>query len=265
MYALTRGETISEEHIVDFILAMKRAGRFPRKFFLAAATIMLCSGRPHGACAFITKSPTHASVPKALASHILDVRRGLRDSRSARSSLFSTAAPERVQVIVPTNGKAAVEDVPSNMSDAVGEFFFGEYRGPRYIVGILAYMFTWRLSLAGVTSTDALMFAGMTVFWWFQEHFLHGRLLHSERDWFGKDIHRGHHEKPYFHISIDPAWLMMGWLGAAHGLMRLALPLPLALSATLGYATAGLCYEWAHYIVHTRVFREHIKHLRTPG
>ena len=46
---------------------------------------------------------------------------------------------------------------------------------------------------------------------------------------------------------------MVSWLGAAHVLLRLVLPLPLALSATLGYASAGLFYEWAHYIVHTRV------------
>merc|ERR1711957_449970 len=27
----------------------------------------------------------------------------------------------------------------------------------------------------------------------------------------------------------------------------------LCLSATIGYSTAGLVYEWSHYIVHTRV------------
>jgi hypothetical protein len=31
------------------------------------------------------------------------------------------------------------------------------------------------------------------------------------------------------------------------------LPLPLALSATLGYANSGLFFELAHFIVHTRV------------
>lgn len=69
----------------------------------------------------------------------------------------------------------------------------------------------------------------------------------------GKEIHESHHQKPYFNISIDPAWLMVAWLATAHALMRVILPLPLALSATLGYASAGLVYEWAHYIVHTRV------------
>ena len=46
---------------------------------------------------------------------------------------------------------------------------------------------------------------------------------------------------------------MLGWLLTAHLLFRWMLPLPLALSATLGYAGAGLFYEWSHFIVHTRV------------
>jgi hypothetical protein len=97
----------------------------------------------------------------------------------------------------------------------------------------------------------------MVIFWWFQEHEMHLHLLHSKFDWMGKRIHEEHHEKPYFHISIDPAGLMIGWLAAVHILFRCILPLPLAVSATLGYGLSGLWYEWAHYIVHTKVRPRH--------
>lgn len=118
---------------------------------------------------------------------------------------------------------------------------------------------------------DVGIFLATILFWSLQEHVLHQHVLHSTTDWFGKDIHQGHHEKPYYHISIDPAGLLLGWMMVAHGLFRVLLPLNLALSATCAYSLAGLFYEWAHYIVHTkvpvkkvgfwkRVKENHIKH-----
>jgi hypothetical protein len=100
---------------------------------------------------------------------------------------------------------------------------------------------------------DVIVFATTVLFWSFQEHFLHDKVLHSKADWIGKDIHQTHHEKPYYHISLDPATLLIGWMLAAHCFFQLVLPLPLALTATVAYSSAGLFYEWAHYIVHTRV------------
>eukprot|EP00555_Chaetoceros_dichaeta_P014855 CAMPEP_0198253818 /NCGR_PEP_ID=MMETSP1447-20131203/4198_1 /TAXON_ID=420782 /ORGANISM="Chaetoceros dichaeta, Strain CCMP1751" /LENGTH=193 /DNA_ID=CAMNT_0043939639 /DNA_START=379 /DNA_END=960 /DNA_ORIENTATION=+ len=104
--------------------------------------------------------------------------------------------------------------------------------------------------------SDYLTASLSVLFWTFQEHFIHGRLLHSNMNWIGKDIHRTHHEEPYFHISIDPVELLVGWMGAAYLIFRMVvLPssLPLATSATIGYATAGMWYEWTHYLVHTKV------------
>jgi hypothetical protein len=149
------------------------------------------------------------------------------------------------------------------MSEAVHRFFLGPDHGPVFVLGMLTLLSAWRLAFP-VTLLDIVAFAGMTVFWWIQEHVFHGKLLHSCRDWMGKEIHASHHAKPYFHISIDPAYLMVGWLVGAHVLLRLALPLPLALSATLGYAISGLFYEWAHFIVHTRVRPPNVffKHVR---
>ena len=86
-----------------------------------------------------------------------------------------------------------------------------------------------------------------------KEHIIHDKLLHSNTDWIGKQIHLEHHKKDYFHISIDPPALLIGWLLTAHLLLRLMLPTPLAITATIGYAIAGMGYEWTHYIVHTKV------------
>jgi hypothetical protein len=96
------------------------------------------------------------------------------------------------------------------------------------------------------------------VFWWIQEHVMHQRLLHSQHlNWMGKDIHVQHHNQPYYHISIDSAPIMIGWLVVVHALLRFGLgsilPLHFIYTATLAYGAAGLFYEWTHFIVHTKV------------
>lgn len=156
--------------------------------------------------------------------------------------------------------------VPTKMSEAIRVFFFSGDFGPSWIVLCLLGLCQWRLALATMTATiptlsglpvgwmDAGLFGAAIVFWWLQEHVLHDKVLHSSIDWVGKAVHQGHHDKPYYHVSIDPAALLVGWMTVAHFvLFRWWLPLPLAVSATLGYSVAGLCYEWAHYIVHTKV------------
>lgn len=148
------------------------------------------------------------------------------------------------------------EVIPTTLPGAIRRFFFGKECGPLLITASLAAALVWRIQLgsdAAEIVLDLTVFVSMVVFWWFQEHEMHLHLLHSKFDWLGKRIHEEHHEKPYFHISIDPAGLMIGWLAAIHILLRCVLPLPLALSATLGYGLSGLWYEWAHYIVHTKV------------
>lgn len=146
------------------------------------------------------------------------------------------------------------EHVPTTFREALEVFLLGSYNGPRIVVGLLLTIAAWRISLPeNLASTDAAVVAGMTVFWCFQEHFLHGKVLHSEIDWYGKEIHQGHHARPYHHVSIDPAWLMLTWMGVVGVFFYLVLPLRLALSAMLGYAMSGLWYEFLHFIVHTRV------------
>jgi hypothetical protein len=145
------------------------------------------------------------------------------------------------------------EDVPKTMTDALRVFFLGGYVGPPVVAVILGYVAVWRYELMPIGLVDVVVTATAIVFWWLQEIIVHKHLLHSERDWIGKQIHQEHHDKDYFHVSIDDAPLVLGWLATVHVALRLLLPLPLALSATLGYAGAGLFYEWAHYIVHTKV------------
>lgn len=205
--------------------------------------------------------------------------------REKRTLLRSTAAPERVstttrttdestmttQLVITNNMPDALTTttdksttthasttttqlvIPNNMPDALNRFFLGPNKGPIGVVGMLFFMTAWRLSLSPLTPLDAALFGGMALFWCIQEHVIHDKLLHSQFAWMGRDIHEAHHEKPYFNISIDPAWLMIAWLSVAHALFRFLLPLSSSLSATLGYASFGLLYEWAHYIVHTRV------------
>jgi len=145
-------------------------------------------------------------------------------------------------------------EVPRRLGEALRVFFLGAYHGPRLIVAILFGVALQRWDdMAPLTVWDGAVAAATVVFWWFQEFFVHRKLLHSAWDWYGKRIHAEHHQNSYLHISIDPAGLMLGWLVVAHVMLRLMLPLPLALSATFAYAAAGLWYEYLHFIVHTRV------------
>jgi len=145
------------------------------------------------------------------------------------------------------------EEVPSTMTEAINRFFFGPDRGPMMIAMIISTMASWRMRIGPLTTMDMVAFGGTVVFWWFQEHFLHDKLLHSDQNWMGKEIHKTHHDRPYYHISIDPAPLMLGWLTVACLCLFVLLPDPLSISASIGYASAGIFYEWTHYIVHTRV------------
>jgi len=158
----------------------------------------------------------------------------------------------------PRTDLAAPVPVPSTLPAAIRTFFLAGDYGPSVVVACLLVLCRCRALLPPPASplsaaAEVSVVLSSVVFWWFQEHFLHRHVLHSEADWIGKEIHEGHHAMPYHHVSIDPAPLLLGWLGAAHLATRCVLPLPLAYSATIGYASAGLFYVWAHYIVHTRV------------
>jgi hypothetical protein len=203
------------------------------------------------------------SVPQFLKQDGVCLSYRTRSQLTQKTSLnLLDIRTEQVQVASSTftsqedDSTAAAEQVPTKMSEAVRVFFFSGDFGPLYVGVLLLACALWRLDLQSFQLLDGVVFGAAVVFWWFQEHILHQRFLHSKLDWMGKDIHQMHHDKPYYHISIDPAGLLVGWMLTVHLLLRFLLfpsSLPLALSATLGYSLAGLFYEWSHYIVHTKV------------
>lgn len=165
------------------------------------------------------------------------------------SSISSDSTPTKATHVIEVK-----ETVPSTWSQALHRFFIGDIGPPLVLLTISGFIYT-RLHLVSIpfSIAEGTVFASMIVFWWIQEYFFHRVLLHSPFNWMGKSIHQTHHDKNYFHVSIDPPELLLGWLFAAHLMMKMVLPWHLCLSATIGYALAGLVYEWSHYIVHTKV------------
>ena len=153
--------------------------------------------------------------------------------------------------------KEEKEEVPSTWKQALHRFFLGDIGPPLVVLSISGFIYTRIQLLSSVpfTITEFAIFISAIILWSFQEYFLHRVALHSQNfNWIGKSIHQTHHDKDYFHISIDPPVLLVGWLFAAHLIIKTILPSwHLCLSATIGYALAGLVYEWSHYIVHTKV------------
>lgn len=178
-----------------------------------------------------------------------------------RSAIYASksATSDNLEISIPTSSDAIykehkLEKVPSTTPDALKRFFFGPDVGPILVVTSIFSLVSIRLNMGPIMIDDILLFVLAVIFWSFQEHIMHDKLLHSNFDWYGKSIHKEHHDKPYFHISIDPPELLLGWLGSVFLLLCAFLPkISLALSCTIGYSCAGLFYEWCHYFVHTRV------------
>ncbi|KAL7533480.1 hypothetical protein ACHAXR_005260 [Thalassiosira sp. AJA248-18] len=159
----------------------------------------------------------------------------------------------------PTNNtskqisEADDEAVPSTWTHALHRFFIGDIGPPLVLLSISGFIYTRCHLSTPFSMTELTIFASAIFFWWIQEYFFHRVLLHSPLNWIGKSIHQSHHQKNYFHVSIDPPELLLGWLFTAHFMMKMILPWHTCLTATIGYALAGLGYEWSHYIVHTKV------------
>jgi hypothetical protein len=221
-----------------------------------------------------SKSVQGKPIPMSLHIHQLRRKGAIRDSddRNVDLAEISRIRPRsqrrrRTSHLLERKQSADAIPVPTKITDAIRVFFFSGDCGPSWIVLCLAGLCYWRLALVTAATTtvtntgahplgwaDAGVFGAALLFWWLQEHVLHEGILHSSIDWVGKAVHQGHHDKPYYHVSIDPAALLLGWMTAAHFvLFRWWLPLPLAVSGTFGYCVAGLFYEWAHYIVHSKV------------
>lgn len=160
---------------------------------------------------------------------------------------------ELSSVTTNTRQDTAKDAVPSTMEEAIRTFVLAGDHGPVYVLFAILSFLTWRAQISSFEFADGLVFSATACFWSLQEHVLHDKVLHSEKEWVGKEIHQQHHAQPYYHVSIDPAPLLLGWMFIAHLAFRMLLPLPLALTATIAYSLSGIFYEWAHYIVHTKV------------
>lgn len=154
--------------------------------------------------------------------------------------------------------KAVVEEmedevIPCTWAHALHRFFLGDIGPPLVVLSISGFIYTRCQLPIPLSLSECTVFLSMIVFWSIQEYGLHRVVLHSKFNHIGKEIHQGHHEKNYFHISIDPPALLLGWLLVAHLIIKSIFPWHICLSATIGYALSGLFYEWSHYIVHTKV------------
>lgn len=178
----------------------------------------------------------------------------------SRTAVSQQQGSNRDTTSVTATATATTELVPSKWSQALRRFFLGDVGPPLVLLTISGFIYTryQLLSTVPLSITEVTIFSLAILTWWVQEYFFHRVLLHSPHfHWIGKSIHEAHHNKDYFHISIDPPILLLGWLFAAHFIIRAMFLLPqqwnLCLSATIGYSLAGLVYEWSHYIVHTKV------------
>lgn len=160
------------------------------------------------------------------------------------------------------------QTVPSTWSRALLIFFLGDNIGPLLVAFTITGFIRARSQLSSefpLSISELLIFVTFTVIWWVQEYIIHRTMLHSSFDWIGKSIHQEHHAKNYFHVSIDPPMLLLGWLFAAHFILRAVIPKwHLCLTATVGYSLAGFVYVWSHYIVHTKV-KPHVIKVSSPA
>ena len=187
------------------------------------------------------------------------------DSSAVLTTLSSLKQQEEKSDAIAATTTTA-ELVPTTWSQAIQRFFLGDIGPPLVVLTISGFIYTryQLLSTIPFSITELVIFTVSIMTWWVQEYIFHRYLLHSPFNWIGKSIHGTHHDKEYFHISIDPPALLLGWLFSAHFIISTVLPQRnLCLSATIGYSLAGLVYEWSHYIVHTKVKLRIISSLST--
>ena len=95
-------------------------------------------------------------------------------------------------------------NVPETVPQAVSTFF--GHPTAQFITGALVLALAARLSTGiPISPADAIAAAATAAFWCVQEWAIHDKLLHSSREWLGRDIHRWHHELPCARLAVR--WL----------------------------------------------------------
>ena len=91
------------------------------------------------------------------------------------------------------------QEVPRTLPHALAVFF--THPSSLLILAALAGLLAWRCHLPLHAAADGAVAACVAAGWAVQEWLIHNLLLHSERDWVGRRIHVGHHQRPYYHVS----------------------------------------------------------------
>lgn len=145
--------------------------------------------------------------------------------------------------------------VPRTRLDAAYKFF--RHPTALFISGALTASATARATIGvPIGLVDVAAALATALFWFVQEWLIHARLLHSATPWYGSEIHRWHHELPYFHVSMDGIGLAAAWFGTVAvflvGTGLLMHSLGPSLTSLTVYTLSGGVYEAAHYLAHTR-------------
>jgi len=148
-------------------------------------------------------------------------------------------------------GEKKDEVIPSTWPHALHRFFLGEIGPPLVVLSILGFIYTRCRLPIPVSLSECTVFLSMIVFWSLQEYGLHRVVLHSKFNHIGKEIHQGHHDKNYFHISIDPPTLLLGWLLVAHLVIKSIFPWHICLSVQSGMLYL-VCSTNGHIILCTQ-------------
>lgn len=203
----------------------------------------------------VAPSAALAVAPAPIAA--FDTLRALRASRPPSAPAIVSAAQLEPGLAAALTACGCEFDVPTTMRGAASMFF--AHPTPRLIVALLALSLAVRVGM-GVPAglADAAVAAATSIGWWLQEWVLHDKLLHSQHSWFGEQIHRRHHDLPYFHVSIDGVQLAAAWFVSVALLLAAtaaagALSAPLGATALVFYTLWGGVYEWSHFLAHTRV------------
>lgn len=94
---------------------------------------------------------------------------------------------------------APSRQVPRTLAQALATF--GRHPSTLLILAGLAALLLWRAQSPLHPGADAAVATAVAAGWCLQEWAVHALLLHSKRDWVGRRIHVGHHQRPYFHVS----------------------------------------------------------------
>ena len=226
---------------------------------------MSCVGRNKHrtlACPFMRRSSSSSTLvaPVCSPAGYEDCYQALRDLRSEtkRPVMFLRELARHSPDLAAKLAKRVSFSVPSTKSGALLVFFTRP--AALFICGALFITLYGRQCLGQshpLSSADAIVAAATVIFWVMQEWAIH-YYFHSAFDWFGRDIHRWHHELPYYHVSIDHVLLCFAWFSVVGALLigcGTVFPkaLHLCLTALIAYTFSGLVYEGAHFLAHTRV------------